>query len=109
MAQEYIAMQSKETGIVALSTTVFSSIAMICINEDKNVELADAAPFKSSIVAKVVNEKLHLHVVIKVKYNCNVQDVCATLQHNIYDNIKHMCDIEAEEIDIKVSGFDFKE
>lgn len=109
MAQEYIAMDTNEKGIVALSTNVFSSIAMICVDEDKRVELADTAPFKSSVVAKVVNDKLNISVNVKVKYNTNVQDVCASLQHNIYNNIKHMCDIEVEEIDIKVSGFDFKE
>ncbi|MDF9823907.1 putative alkaline shock family protein YloU [Breznakia sp. PF5-3] len=109
MAQEYIAMNTKENGVVALSTNVFSSIALICVEEDKRVELADSAPFKNSIVAKVVNDRLNILVNIKVKYNTNVQEVCASLQHNIYDNIKHMCDIEADEIDIKVSGFDFKE
>jgi uncharacterized alkaline shock family protein YloU len=109
MAQEYIAMQTKEKGIVALSTNVFSSIAMICIDEDKRVELVDTMPFKSGITSKVVNERLHILVNVKVKYNSNVQEVCANLQHNIYNNIKHMCDIEAEEVAIKVSGFDFKE
>lgn len=109
MAQEYIAIESKEKGVIALSTNVFSSIAMICIDEDERVEVADPSIFKSNVVAKVMDDKLNIFVNIKVKYNSNVQEVCASLQHSIFENIKHMCDIEVEEIDIQVSGFGFKE
>lgn len=109
MAQEYIAMNTKEKGLVALSTEVFSSIAAVCVDEDQAVEIADKKAFKNAIQSKVVNDRLHIIVNVKVKYNSNVPDVASNLQRKIYENIKHMCDIEPEEIDIRVIGFDFKE
>ncbi|MFV0382155.1 MAG: Asp23/Gls24 family envelope stress response protein [Breznakia sp.] len=109
MAQEYIAMKTKKHGTVALSTNVFTSIAHICVAEEGNVEVADNSRFKSNVIAKVSEDKLIIDVVVKLKYLSNVQKTCAKLQHNIFTSIKNMCDIETEEIDIRVSGFDFKE
>lgn len=109
MAQEYIAIRNQDNGILALSTNVFSSIAMIAIDEEKNVALAEKGPFKNNISCKLMDDKLILTINIVVKYNVNVQETCADLQHKIYDNIKHMCEIEPDVVDIKVVGFDFKE
>lgn len=109
MAQEYMAMSNKDRGLVALNTNVFSSIAIICIDEDKNLRLGEVGPFKSAVTAKVVDGKLVMEVNVNVKYHVNVQDTCASLQHKIHDNIKQMCEIDADVIDIKVVGFDFKE
>lgn len=109
MAQEYMAMGKRDKGLVALNTNVFTSIAMICVEEDKNVKLADAAPFKSNVSSKVVDDRLIIELNIIVKYNVNVQETCAGLQHKIHEDIKHMCEIDPDEIDVKVVGFDFGE
>lgn len=108
MAQEYIAMEKKDAGLVALNTNVFSSIAKICIDDDENVSLANInTPFKNTIISKVEEGKLVMTLNINVKYNVNVQETCRELQHKIYENIKHMCEIDTPIIDIKVCGFDF--
>lgn len=107
MAQEYMAIRQDQNGIIALSTNVFSSVVKICVEEDKNVRLVDGGRFKDIIESKVEDGKLKVSFHVNINYNVNVQEVCANLQHKIYDNIKHMCEIEPSEVDIKISGFDF--
>lgn len=107
MAQEYIAMSNKEKGTIAISTTVFESIAKICTDEEKNVKLADFSYFKNAIQCKVEDDKLILNVNVKVDYNATVNEVCSRLQTRIYNNIKHMTDFVADKITINVDGFTF--
>lgn len=107
MAQEYVAMGNKEKGIIAISTNVFETIAKICVDDEKEVMLADSSFMKNAIACKLVDEKLVLELNVKVHYNAKVNDVCSKLQTKIYDNIKHMSDCIADTIVINVNGFTF--
>lgn len=107
MAQEYLAMKNKEKGLIAINTTVFETIAKICVEEEKNVTLSDVSYFKNAINCKMENDKLVLDLSVKVDYNANVNEVCSKLQTRIYDNVKFMTDCVADTITINVKGFTF--
>lgn len=107
MAQEYLAMENKDKGLMAISTNVFETIAKICVEDEKDVVLADASYFKNAINCKMVDEKLVLNLNVKVNYNAQVNDVCSRLQTRIYDNVKHMTDCVADTIIVNVNGFTF--
>ncbi len=107
MAQEYVALNNKEKGLIAINTKVFESIAQLCVEEEEFVNLADAQIFQSAVNCKIVDEKLTLQVNIKVDYNAKVNEVSQKLQSKIYDSIKHMSDCIVDSITINVSGFKF--
>ncbi|MEG0290615.1 MAG: Asp23/Gls24 family envelope stress response protein [Erysipelotrichaceae bacterium] len=108
MAQEYIAVKQKnEIGVIALSKQVFQTIALIAIEEEPNVVLGEITPFKYPLNVKTQDDKLVITLEIKIKYNVNVNEVCARLQNKIYDSIAHMSDYIPDIIDIKVTGFVF--
>lgn len=108
MAQEYIAVKQKnDLGLIAVSKSVFQTIAQIEVEEEENVVLADATPFKNPLGCKITDDRLYLSVDIKVLYNANVNEICAKLQNKIYDSIKHMSEYAPDVIDIKVTGFLF--
>ena len=105
MAQEYLAIKGKENGLVAISTNVIETIAKICVDEDKDCNLGDVSYFKNAIDCKMEENKIVLTVKIKVNYNANVNEVCARLQTNNYDSVKHMTDCRIDSINVIVSGF----
>jgi len=109
MAQEYIAVKQKhELGLIALSKSVFATIAQIAVEEADGLILADPFnPFKNSINCKIQNDQLIITIAVKVKYDSNVKEVCAKLQNTIHDNIAHMSDYTPDVIDIRVAGFVF--
>ena len=109
MAQEYIALKEKNNdGVIALSTSAFSTIAKIVVEEDENLKLAKpSSPLKYPLNCKIVDDQLILSVDVKVKYNVNVQDVCSKVQSKIVENIEHMTGYKPDVIDIRVSGFSF--
>lgn len=109
MAQEYIAVKQKhDLGLIALSKSVFATIAQIAVEEAEGLTLADPFnPFKNSINCKIQNDQLIITVAVKVRYDSNVKEVCAKLQNTIHDNIAHMSDYTPDVIDIRVGGFVF--
>lgn len=109
MAQEYIAVKQKEEiGLIALSKSVFETIAQIAVEEEDSLILNDPVnPFKESLSCKIQNDQLILHVDVKVKYEINVKTACAKLQDKIYENIAHMTDYTPDVIDVRVVGFVF--
>lgn len=109
MAQEYIAVKQKnELGLIALSKSVFETIAQIVVEEEETLFLNDQMnPFKYSINCKIQNDQLIISVDVKVKFDANVNKSCAKLQDKIYENIAHMTDYTPDEIDVRVVGFVF--
>ena len=109
MAQEYIAVKQKhDLGLIALSKSVFATIAQIAVEEAEGLTLADPFnPFKNSINCKIQNDQLIITVAVKVRYDSNVKEASAKLQTPIQDNIAHMRDYTPEVIDIRVGGFVF--
>lgn len=108
MAQEYIALKQKnDIGVIALSKSVFQTIAQIAVEEEENVALGDATPFKYPLSCKISNDQLVISLDIKVKYSVNVNEACSRLQSRIHDSIAHMSDYTPDIIDIKVIGFLF--
>ena len=54
MAQEYFAINtSSKTGIFALTTGVFETIAEIAISESDAAVLGETAPFRRSVTCKL--------------------------------------------------------
>ena len=108
MAQEYIVVEPKnELGTIRLNKSVFDSIALNVIEEDENVKLVEGNILKSGIETRITENSLKLHLVIKVKHNKNVSDVCANLQNKIFESISYMTDFKPDNITIQVVGFIF--
>lgn len=108
MAQEYVSVnQSSHLGLIALSKSVFQTIAAIAVEEEESVMLASASAFKESVTCKVQGDQMVLTLDVKVNYNANVNDVCAKLQKKLYEATEHMTGYAPDVIDMKVVGFFF--
>ena len=109
MAQEYLLAKNKNNlGQIALSKSVFETIAKIALEEEEQLALAEAGPFKSALNCKITDDQLVMTLDVKVKYQVRVEDVCARLQAKIYDSISHMSDYTPDVIDIRIVGFIFE-
>lgn len=109
MSKEFIQLPSKDDlGAIELNRSVFSTIATNVLDEMDNVQLFEGSkPFKGGIATKVEDNKLYLNVPVKIQYNANVTDVCASLQNQIFESISYMTDYKPESIEIQVVGFIF--
>lgn len=109
MAQEYIAAKQKNNiGIIALSKSVFQTIAQIAVEEEENLMLGEGnSLFKYAATCKIQEDQLVISLDVKIKYNTNVNDACARLQNKLYETIEHMSGYAPDIIDIHVVGFYF--
>ena len=107
MAQEYIVIKEKteQTGLIALSKSVFESIAKISMDEVEGCMLVDNA--KKAVVSRIANNRLHVSVEAKVKYGMNVNHICEEIQDRIAQNIQLMTNLKCGSVDVKISGFVF--
>ena len=106
MAQEYIVIKEKteQSGLIALSKSVFESIAKISVEEVEGCILVDA---KKAVVCRIANNRLHVAVDAKVKYGVNVNRTCEDIQAKITQNIQLMTNLKCGSVDVKISGFVF--
>ncbi|WP_296240269.1 Asp23/Gls24 family envelope stress response protein [uncultured Faecalicoccus sp.] len=110
MAQEYITLENQsQLGTVKLNKSVFSSIALNVIEEDENVKLVENTRLRNSntLSAQIQDNQLTMVVPVQVNYKANVSDVCANLQHKIFESISYMTGFKPESIEIQVVGFIF--
>ena len=109
MAKEFIELESNnDLGTVTLNKTVFSTITSNVIEETEQVKLIEGTkPFKSGVTTRIEDNKLYISVPIKIAYNANVTDVCASLQNKIFESISYMTNFKPESIEIEVVGFIF--
>ncbi|MBQ7889667.1 MAG: Asp23/Gls24 family envelope stress response protein [Erysipelotrichaceae bacterium] len=107
MAQEYIVIKEKteQSGLIALSKSVFESIAKISVEEVEGCFLVDNS--KKAVVCKIINNRLHVNVEAKVKYGVNVNRTCEDIQDRITQNIQLMTNLKCGSVDVKISGFVF--
>ncbi|MCF0246221.1 MAG: Asp23/Gls24 family envelope stress response protein [Ileibacterium sp.] len=95
-------------GTIVYNRSVFSSIARNVIDDSENVELAESSKvFSTEHVTTIDDNKLYINVPIRVRYNINVSDACASLQEKINETIQYMTDYKPESIDLQVVGFIF--
>ncbi len=103
MAKEFIQLPSRDSlGTINLNRSVFSTIATNVIDETENVQL-----FKGGVQTRIEDNQLWLTVPVRIQYNTNVTDICASLQNQIFESISYMTDYKPESIEIEVVGFLF--
>ncbi|MGB4984284.1 MAG: Asp23/Gls24 family envelope stress response protein [Erysipelotrichaceae bacterium] len=108
MNNEYIKLKTgSEYGQLAINNDVIVSIVKIAIEETKDIELVNYRVVGQNIVSKIIDNKLHLDIAIKVKSTSNVAKTCEELQNNITKVIKQMTNLTCEKINIIVDGFIF--
>ena len=109
MAQEYIVVEPKnDLGTIKLNKSVFDSIAKNVVEDDENVKLVEGNRIlKQGVETKISENSLKLNLVVKVKHNANVSDVCANLQTKIFESISYMTDYKPDTITVQVVGFIF--
>jgi uncharacterized alkaline shock family protein YloU len=109
MAKEFILLEAKDDlGTVSLNKSVFSTIATNVIDEEDNVQLFEGTkPFKGGVTTRIEDNKLFLHIPVRIQYNANVTDICANLQNRIFESISYMTEFKPESIEIEVVGFIF--
>lgn len=107
MAQEYIVIKEKteQSGLIALSKSVFESIAVISVEEVEGCNLIDNT--KKAVVCRIQNNRLHVSVDAKVKYGVNVNRTCEEIQTRVTQNIQLMTNLKCGSVDVKISGFVF--
>ena len=107
MSQEYIVIKEKneQSGLIALSKSVFESIAKISVEEVEGCALVDHA--KKAVVSRVQNNRLHISVEAKVKYGVNVNRTCEEIQDRVTQSIQLMTNLKCGSVDVKISGFIF--
>lgn len=101
-----IKISDNENGIITLKKDVFTSIALIAVQEENGIVI-DTGTFKKSITCKIEEDKLRVSVDIKIRYGQNVQKTCKSVQNRIYKAIQDMTEVKVDVIDINVIGFNF--
>ncbi len=108
MAQEYLLAKNKnQLGQIALSKSVFETIAKIAVEEEEQLSLSEGE-IRSALTCKITDDQLIITLDVKVKYLAKVEEICARLQAKIYDSISHMSDYSPDVIDIRIVGFMFE-
>lgn len=110
MAQEYITLEnSSNLGTVRLNKSVFTSIALNVIEEDENVKLAETTRLRNSntLSSEIHDNQLTMNIPVQINYKANVSDVCANLQHKIFESISYMTGLQPSSIEVQVVGFIF--
>ena len=109
MAKVFIQLPSRDSlGTINLNRSVFSTIATNVIDETENVQLFEGSkPFKGGVQTRIEDNQLWLTVPVRIQYNTNVTDICASLQNQIFESISYMTDYKPESIEIEVVGFLF--
>ena len=103
MATDYIVLrESEEQGRIAISKSVFLSIAEITINEIENIVVTAKWP----VSVKIEDNQLKLETDVKVKYGANVNATCSLVQNKIYENILFMTGFKPSDITVNVTGFE---
>ena len=107
--EEFIQLPSRDSlGTINLNRSVFSTIATNVIDETENVQLFEGSkPFKGGVQTRIEDNQLWLTVPVRIQYNTNVTDICASLQNQIFESISYMTDYKPESIEIEVVGFLF--
>jgi uncharacterized alkaline shock family protein YloU len=101
-----IKISDNENGIITLKNDVFTSIALIAVQEESGIQV-DTGTFKKSVTCKIDDGKVKLSVAIKIRYGQNVQKTCNNVQNRIFKAIKDMTEVKVDNIDINVIGFNF--
>ena len=109
MVYEYINMKvdATDNSKIALSKVVFESIIKSTLKADTKAVLPEENAFSKYVIVKITDNTLSISIDIKVKFGCNVNDICERLQEKIFQNIYQMTDIKCYYIDIRVIGFVF--
>ena len=110
MATEYIVSKNdeKSLGIVGLSTAVFESIASLCLDEIKDVRLADGKTFKKSVSCKVVKSSIVITMNLLVATGVNINEVTQLVQKKAHDAVTQMTSFKDVIINVNVVGFFIK-
>jgi len=101
-----IKISDNENGIIALKKDVFTSIALIAVQEEKGV-LIESGTFKKTVTCKIEDEKVRLSIDLKIRYGQNVQKTCKNVQNRVFKAIQDMTEVKADMIDVNVIGFNF--
>lgn len=107
MAQEYVLLKNKDenNGLIALSKSVFESIARISVAEVDGCEPIDNE--KKAVLSKINNNKLHIFIDAKVRYGVNANQTSEQIQNRVFQNINLMTGLKCHNIDVRITGFVF--
>lgn len=95
-------------GSIVYNLSVFSAITKNVVDECENAEAAETSKmFRADKISWIEDGKLYISIPVRVDYQANVTDVCASLQSRIYESIEYMTDYRPEAIEIQVVGFIF--
>lgn len=107
MAKEYIQINDDQSvGLIAISTHVLEAIAKYALEDEPGIHLADSA-FRNSIICKIVDNELSVHLQARLDYGKNVAQTCESAQKRIRQTIYQMTDIPCHDVSIDVVGFIF--
>ena len=110
MAQEFyeVNLHQNNLGKININLSVLELIARINVGETKGVYIVDGS-FKKGVNCFISKDGLlKLDVNVQLTYGTNAERTSRMLQEKIYKTIKQTCDIECDQIDINVIGFQFQ-
>lgn len=106
---EYITAKTinqNSEGLIALSSSVFESIAVATVEELTTAKIAPSATqFKKGVNCKVENANVVFTLDLLVKAGKNINSVCENVQQQIKNNVESMTSIKKVVVDINVKGF----
>jgi len=104
---EYITWNNSnnDKGIIGLSTVVFESMAILALEDCKEVTIYPNSTLKKSVSCKIIDGHITLNISLYVKTGNNINDVCTKVQELIVSSIKEMTDTSNIVVNINVKGF----
>ena len=104
MATQQVILHKSELGDIQINASVFESIAMIVLDEFKDAFL-ERNGFHFNLDQEGITR---LEVLIKVSYGQNAQRLAVRFQEKLHQVIFQMTDVAIDQININVTGFQFK-
>lgn len=108
---EFVYIQNyAKRGNLAISTSVFDEIIAIAINKIKGVKLKSADKFvfslRKPIHCEQKNGRINTDIEVILSQNCNVNEVCLTIQEEVAYALTSMTEIVPFSINVKVVGIE---
>lgn len=103
----YIASKKKENSIgqIAISTSVFESIAANALEDLKDVKVMNGLHLRKLISCHAENNNIYINANVRVRNGMNVSELSSRAQNMIRNAIVQMTDYTNVVVNVIVKGF----
>jgi uncharacterized alkaline shock family protein YloU len=109
MATEYIVSKnhSNGLGVIGLSTSVFASIAALCLDDLPYARVASTPSFQKKVTCKVVDGTIVITMNVELSTDSNIHEATAEIKKRVHDGIVQLTSFKKVSVNVNIVGFYF--